>query len=130
MFTKIGTVSLFVADQQRAKNFYVNKLGWELRNEAPLYPEAPVMWIAVAPPGADTELILYLPDQNWQHYSGVVGKPQAVTLEVADIHATHQTLLERGVTILQQPETVPWGTFMMMLDSEGNTLIVVEQPAD
>lgn len=129
MFTKVSTVSLFVADQQRAKDFYVNKLGWELRSDAPLYAELPLMWITVAPPGGETEVVLYELDSNWMHYAQVVGKSQAITLASADIHATHQELVERGVTIVQAPETVQWGTFMMIEDSEGNTLIVVQDEA-
>ena len=34
----VGTVSVFVADQQRAKDFYTNTLGFELRTDAELYP--------------------------------------------------------------------------------------------
>ncbi len=126
MFTKVSTVSLFVADQQRAKDFYVNKLGWELRSDGPLYAELPLMWITVAPPAGETEVVLYELDSNWMHYAQVVGKSQAITLASADIHATHQELVEREVTIVQAPETVQWGTFMMIEDSEGNTLIVVQ----
>ena len=34
----VGTVSVFVADQQRTKDFYTNTLGFELRTDAELYP--------------------------------------------------------------------------------------------
>ena len=39
MFNKVGTVSVFVSDQQRAKDFYTNKLGLELRTDAELYQD-------------------------------------------------------------------------------------------
>lgn len=52
MFNHIGTVSIFVSDQQRAKEFYTNVLGFELRQDAPLFPGAEARWIAVAPKGA------------------------------------------------------------------------------
>ena len=45
---RIGTVSLFVNDQDRAKEFYTNVLGFELRTDAPLYPGATARWVAVA----------------------------------------------------------------------------------
>ncbi|RMF49360.1 MAG: hypothetical protein D6755_02475, partial [Anaerolineae bacterium] len=61
MFKKIGTVSLFVADQDRAKAFYTDTLGFELRADVPLYEGASNRWLAVAPAGAETELILYKP---------------------------------------------------------------------
>ena len=59
----VSTVSVFVADQERAKTFYTEVLGFELRSDAPLYPGAENRWIAVAPEGAQTEIILYLPDE-------------------------------------------------------------------
>ncbi len=34
----VGTVSVFVADQQCAKDFYTNTLGFDLRTDAELYP--------------------------------------------------------------------------------------------
>lgn len=127
MITKIGTVSIFVSDQERAKEFYTNVLGFELREEAPLYPGASVKWISVAPPGAQTEAILYLPDENWEHYRQVVGKSQAVTFSVTDINAVHSDLRDKGVKFVQEPKVEPWGTFAQIEDSEGNHLLLVEE---
>ena len=129
MINKVGTVSLFVADQDRAKAFYTEVLGFELRADAPLYPGASARWVAVAPQGAQTEIILFLPDENWQHYEGVVGKSQALTLDVSDMAAVHESLKGKGVTFVQEPDTQPWGTLAIIQDSEGNHLILVEQPA-
>jgi len=54
----VGTVSVFVEDQDRAKAFSTDKLGMKLRVDQPLYPGAVNRWVAVAPPGAETEIIL------------------------------------------------------------------------
>ncbi len=128
MITSIGTVSLFVADQDRAKAFYTNVLGFELRTDAPLYPGATSRWIAVAPPGAHTELILYLPDENWDHYRGVVGQSQAMTFTVDDMAKLAASLKARGVIFVQEPDPQPWGTYAMIEDSEGNRLLLVQPP--
>jgi predicted enzyme related to lactoylglutathione lyase len=130
MIERVGTVSLFVNDQERAKQFYTETLGFELRADAPLYPGAEARWIAVAPQGAETELILYLPDENWSHYEQVVGKSQAITLTVSDLTAVHKDLSAKGVTFTQEPTEEAWGTYAMFEDSEGNQLIMVEQPAE
>ncbi|HET6445524.1 MAG TPA: VOC family protein [candidate division Zixibacteria bacterium] len=127
MIRRVSTVSVFVSDQERAKAFYTGVLGLELRTDAPLYPGATVRWVAVAPEGAETEIILYLPDENWEHYRQVVGKTQAVTLEVSNLAAVHAQLSERGVVFIQEPDTQPWGTFAIIQDSEGNHLLLVEQ---
>jgi lactoylglutathione lyase len=128
MITHVGTVCMFVADQDRAKDFYVNKLGFELRTDQPLYPGAKNRWVAVAPKGAATDVILYLPDENWEHYKQVVGKSQAVTFNVVDMKAVHADLKAKGVTIVAEPDPQPWGTNMMIKDSEDNTLLLVELP--
>ena len=127
MIDFVGTISVFVRDQDRAKAFYTEKLGCELRVEAPLGPGSSARWIAVAPPGAQTELILYLMDENWQHYADAMGKTQSLTLAVSDMAATHATLLERGVKFLHDPDPQPWGIYATIEDSEGNRLMLVQQ---
>ena len=58
MINCVGTISIVVSDQDRAKAFYTNALGFELRTDAPLYPGSTARWLAVAPEGAATEIIL------------------------------------------------------------------------
>jgi lactoylglutathione lyase len=80
-------------------------------------------WIAVAPGGAETEVILYQPDENWAHYRQVVGQSQALTFDVVDMAGTLAALKAKGVRVVQ-----PWGTAAIILDSEDNRLLLVEQP--
>ncbi|HLU10827.1 MAG TPA: VOC family protein [Oceanobacillus sp.] len=122
----VGTVSVFVSDQQRAKEFYTNVLGFELRTDAPLGPDSEARWIAVAPKGAQTELVLYLPDEYWEHYKQTVGKPQAFTLHVKDMQKVHAELKSKGVTFIQEPDIQPWGSNATICDSEGNHILLVE----
>ena len=128
MIDRVGTVSVFVSDQDRAKAFYTQVLGFELRQDAPLYPGATARWVAVAPKGAATEVVLYLPDENWEHYKQVVGKSQALTFNVTDMDALHAELKAKGVTFLQEPDRQPWGTYAIIQDSEGNRLILAQPP--
>jgi lactoylglutathione lyase len=125
MIDAVATICIFVSDQDRAKAFYTEKLGFELREDAPMGPSR---WIAVAPAGARTEVILYKMDENWEHYRQVMGKSQAITFNVTDMVATHADLKAKGVRITQEPDVQPWGTFMMILDEDGNGLLLVEQP--
>ena len=128
MIDYVGTVCVFVADQDRAKAFYTDVLGFELREDAPLYPGASARWVAVAPKAAKTEVVLYLPDENWEHYQQVVGKSQAVTFNVSDMMALYADLKAKGVKFVQEPDPQPWGTYATIEDSEGNHLILVEPP--
>lgn len=126
---KVGTVSVFVENQQRAKKFYTETLGFDLRTDAPLYPGATVRWIAVAPAGAETEIILYEPDENWEHYRQVIGQAQSITLSVTDLNGLYRDLTAKGVKFVSEPDAQPWGTFATLEDSEGNKLLLVEQPS-
>jgi len=128
MIERVGTVCIFVGDQERAKKFYTQVLGFELRTDEPLYPGAANRWVAVAPKGAATEVILYLPDENWQHYQQVVGQSQALTFEVRGMERLHSELKAKGVTFVQEPDRQPWGTSAIIQDSEGNRLILREAP--
>src|SRR5437868_9376968 len=108
MINNISTVSIFVGDQDRAKEFYTKVLGFELRQDAPLYPGSASRWVAVAPKGATTEAILYLPDENWEHYKQVVGKSQALTFDVTDMKSLYSDLRDKGVKFVQEPDEQPW----------------------
>lgn len=128
MIDRVSTVSVFVDNQDRAKEFYTHVLGFELRKDTPLYPGATSRWVAVAPKGSETEVILYLPDENWEHYKPVVGKSQALTFNVTDMQKLHAELKAKGVTFVQEPDKQPWGTYAIIVDSEGNHLILSEPP--
>ena len=125
MINAIGTVCLFVNDQDKAKNFYVNKLGFELRDDEPMGPSR---WLSVAPKGAVTELVLYKVDSNWEHYRQVVGKSQAITFDVTDMDGLYKTLKAKGIRFTMEPEHQPWGTQAMIQDDDGNRIILVERP--
>lgn len=126
---RVATVCIFVKDQDRAKAFYSQVLGFEVRSDEPMFPGAPSRWLAVAPSGSETEIILYLPDENWDHYRQVVGKSQALTFNVTNMRALHAELTGKGVKFVQEPDAQPWGTNAIIEDSEGNHLILVEPPA-
>src|SRR5437879_1745042 len=84
MIDALATVCIFVNDQDRAKAFYTDTRGFELRQDSPMGESR---WIAFARKGARTEVILYKMDENWQHYNQVKGKSQSLTFNVTDIAA-------------------------------------------
>ena len=58
--TRITSVSLQVADQDRALAFYTDTLGCELRADVELWPGA--RWVEVVPPGSDVSIALLTAD--------------------------------------------------------------------
>src|SRR5258708_17522413 len=69
MFTKIGTISVGVSDQDKALDFYVNKLGFEKIDDQPMSETE--RWLEVAPPGAQTHLMLGLRGQSGGEKKGL-----------------------------------------------------------
>ncbi len=126
MINRVGTVSIFVEDQDRAKAFYTEKLGMDCTADNEMWPGADARWLCVAPPGAETQIVLYKFDENWEHYRETFGKSQSLTLECENIDETYRVYKERGVQFLGEPETQFWGRFVLMVDSEGNSLILVQ----
>ena len=114
MFTKIGAVGVGVSDQDKALDFYVNKLGFEKITDEPMSETE--RWIEVAPPGAQTHLTLGLRNQSGSDKTGFTG----YILNTDNIEQTCQTLKARGVTISKEPITEPWGKWAQITDPDGN----------
>ena len=128
MITHIGTVSIFVSDQDRARDFYVGKLGFELQRDDPMGPPGSPRWLQVAPPGAGTALVLYKPTESmpgastYERALSSIGTFAPVVLEVDDMAATHRELSARGVEFADPPSQEPWGWWATIKDPDGNTL--------
>ena len=127
MITTIATVTVFVEDQERAKAFYTEKLGMELINDSEMFPGAGMRWITVAPTGSTTVISLFPMGEQWAHYREAMGKPQAFTLHCDDIDATYDELRGRGVQFLGEPQKQAWGSFVILVDSEGNQIVLGQQ---
>jgi lactoylglutathione lyase len=121
MLGPIKTVCAFVEDQQRALEFYTQKLGFELRRKETMGPTA--NWLEVAPPGAQTSLVLYPKAMmtNWQEM-----KP-AVVFHCADVEATCRQLEANGVRIPMPPTPMAWGVFAKFADPDGNEFGMTSQ---
>ena len=124
MISTIATVSVFVEDQDRAKAFYTEKLGFQLINDSEMFPGSGMRWITVAPAGCPTELTLFPMGVQWEHYREAMGKPQCFTLHRDDITETYRELTAKGVQFLGEPQAQDWGSFAMLVDSEGNQIVL------
>jgi uncharacterized glyoxalase superfamily protein PhnB len=112
-------MSVPVTDQQRAKQFYTEVLGLEVRNEAPMGPDA--MWIELAPAGATTSITLV----NWFEKMPA-GSLTGMVLETPDIKASYETLAARGLKWNGPIEDQFWGTFSTFDDPDGNSWVVAQ----
>jgi catechol 2,3-dioxygenase-like lactoylglutathione lyase family enzyme len=120
--TEVGTVGVPVTDQDRALEFYVEKLGFEKRMDAP-YGEGE-RWVTVAPPGAGTTIALVRASEQ-----APAGVDTGVRFWTEDAAADHATLRASGVDV--DADVMPYPVPMFVFrDPDGNRLIIVEQPGD
>jgi catechol 2,3-dioxygenase-like lactoylglutathione lyase family enzyme len=119
--TDIHTVGVPVSDQSRSFDFYIEKLGFETRLDAP-FGEG--RWLEVAPPGATTSIALVQ-----TAHGATAGVDTGIRLSTADAEADHAALLAGGVDadaeIMRMGESVP--PMFTFRDPDGNRLVVVEQ---
>ncbi len=125
MLTRIGTITVHVRDQDRALSFYTTKLGFEKRSDQPMGPGQ--RWIEVAPPGAQTRVLLYKPSKempgadSYEDALAKIGKNTGMVLETDDIVATFAKLKSNGVKIVDEPTKQPYGWWGVFADQDGNT---------
>lgn len=119
---QVATVMVPVADQDKAIDFYVEKLGFEKRNDTPFGDGN--RWVEVAPPGATTTVALVQPMEGQE-----VGIESRVALETTDIEADHAALRERGVDVDAEVMRMggPVPPMFFFRDQDGNRLLIVER---
>ena len=115
----VRTVGIPVTDQDRAVEFYVDKLGFAKRLDVP-YGDGK-RWIEVAPPGATTTIAL-VPSRD-----GVpAGVETGIRFTTQDADADHADLRARRVDadqVLRWQGAPPMFAFR---DQDGNGLEIVE----
>jgi predicted enzyme related to lactoylglutathione lyase len=113
--THAKVVTVAVSDQDRAKDFYVSTLGFELVVDRQM---GPVRWLQVAPKGAQTSFTLASADQGL-----TPGSSTGVILETADLDADCAALADAGATI-DGPTDLPWGRQATLTDPDGNRFVL------
>ena len=58
----------------------------------------------------------------------MINRVGTVSVFVTDMAKTYADLKLKGVKFTQEPDVQPWGTFATIQDSEGNDLLMVQQP--
>jgi catechol 2,3-dioxygenase-like lactoylglutathione lyase family enzyme len=127
MITGISFVSVWVLDQDSAKDFYTNKLGCELTNDIRL--DNAMRWLTVRPEGSSAqELLLMDPSHSMldvataEQVRALVAKGALSpgVMATTDCRADHRLLSSRGVEFTQAPAERPYGVEAIIRDDSGN----------
>ena len=117
-------VTVVVDDYDRAIDFFVGVLGFDLVEDTPSVTGAggAKRWVVVRPPGAETGIVLARADGERQQ--AVVGNQTGgrvgFFLRVDDFTATYDRLVAAGVDIVDGPRSEPYGRVAVFLDVAGN----------
>ena len=115
--THIGRTTIYVDDQDRAKAFYTDVLGFELVMDMPMGDPGAARWIEVRPPGGQTNVVIFLGGGDVPRPGGM----NPTLFETDDIKATFDDLKAKGVEFPTEPEFAAWGKWWATFkDSEGN----------
>jgi catechol 2,3-dioxygenase-like lactoylglutathione lyase family enzyme len=114
--THLQLLSVPVADQDRARAFYVDTLGFDLISDVQMGPGQ--RWVMVGIPGAQTSLTLV----TWFE-TMPAGSLRGLVIETDDLEADSKALAGRGVA-LSDRQAAPWGQFVTFEDPDGNGLIL------
>jgi catechol 2,3-dioxygenase-like lactoylglutathione lyase family enzyme len=119
---QVATVMVPVADQDKALEFYVGKLGFEKRADVPFGDGN--RWVEVAPAGAATTVALVQPRPG-----EATGIETRVALESTDIEADHASLSGLGVEVDAEVMRMggPVPPMFFFRDPDGNRLLIVER---
>jgi catechol 2,3-dioxygenase-like lactoylglutathione lyase family enzyme len=127
MINGISIVSVWVLDQDSAKEFYADKLGFTVTNDIKL--EGGMRWLTVRPPGnPGQELLLMDPlhsmldEETAQQVRALVAKGALSpgVMATSDCQADHDVLAGRGVDFTSPPAERPYGVEAIMRDDSGN----------
>jgi catechol 2,3-dioxygenase-like lactoylglutathione lyase family enzyme len=127
MITGISIVSVWVLDQDAAREFYTTKLGCTVTNDVRL--EGGMRWLTVRPPGSDRqELLLMDPAHSMldaetaQHLRALIAKGVLTpgVMDTTDCKGDHAELAARGVEFPQPPAVRPYGIEAILRDDSGN----------
>jgi catechol 2,3-dioxygenase-like lactoylglutathione lyase family enzyme len=137
MIERLSHVTVFVNNQNDAKEFYVGKLGFEVRTDQTM--EGGFRWLTVVPPKQpDLEIVLMEPAEGPMFdrecadairlllRKGVLG---AGVFDVDDCRKTYAELKARGVHFAGSPEERFYGVEAIMKDGLGNWFSMTQRKA-
>ena len=124
MINKIGKITIYVNNQEEAKEFWTKKLNFIVKFEQAMGPN--MKWIEVGPSDDEfTTFVLY--DKNMmkmQNPNASVDHPDVI-LSTSDIESTYKEMQENKVEV-EDIMKMPYGSMFSFKDMDGNKYLVRE----
>jgi len=133
MITKLSHTSFFVLDQEKAYDFYVNKLGFKVHTDVTM--DNGFRWLTVtAPEQPELEIVLFPATKNGLDEEtnkalrlllekGAMG---AGAMHTPNCRATYEELKGKGVIFKSEPKEQFYGIEAIITDGCGNWFSMTE----
>src|SRR5438105_8726778 len=121
MDMKLELVAVPVTDVDRAKSFYVDKVGFNLDHDHQVNDQ--LRFVQLTPPGSACSIVMGMGVTEMTS-----GSQKGLQVVVDDVQAVRQDLSRRGLET-SDVQVHPWGSFIFFSDPDGNSWAVQEIPA-
>ena len=128
MISRISHVCIYVLDQESARRFYVDTLGFKIHTDAPMGPD--MRWVTVCPPDQPDVEITLMPIRDGMMFTKETAESMKSLVkggtfgfgvfETRDIYATYEELKAKGVQFKQAPKEEFYGIEAVFKDDSGN----------
>lgn len=118
MIKGIKFVGVPVSDQQRALDFYTEKLGFRVVTDQPFNDDQ--RWIELGIGRSSAGITLFTPPGHENR----IGTFTGISLVADDVKATCRELAAKGVRFVQEPKEADWGTSAIFADPDGNQFVL------
>jgi catechol 2,3-dioxygenase-like lactoylglutathione lyase family enzyme len=132
MITNVSLVTLYVTDQDEAKRFYTEVLGFREQTDVQMgegfrwvtvvHPDHPELEVTLMRPGPPLDEAM----AEAVRRSLANGTMGGFGLRTTDCQKTYADLSAKGVEFTQPPAERPYGVEAVMRDNSGNWLVLVE----
>jgi len=120
MDMKLELVAVPVTDVDRAKAFYVDKIGFS--DDFDQVVSDGLRFVQLTPPGSACSIVIGLGITDM-----VPGSQTGLQVVVEDVEAVRQELMSRGVET-GEVDVQSWGSFIYFRDPDGNAWAVQQLP--
>ena len=128
---RLAGVPIFVSDQEKALQFYRDKLGYQVIDDQSM---GDARWLTVARTKGDPVLILYKPSQwtgmnDHSDLTDRIGSWTGIIFETDNIQQSYKEMLSNGVMFEAEPKKQPWGGWETWFhDPDGNRFHLGQRP--
>jgi catechol 2,3-dioxygenase-like lactoylglutathione lyase family enzyme len=118
MIKAMKFVGVPVSDQQRALEFYTEKLGFRVITDQPFNDQQ--RWIELGIGRSGTGIVLFTPPGQEDR----IGSFTSISFVADDVRATWREMAAKGVVFIQEPKEADWGTAAIFADPDGNQFVL------